>query len=207
MNKIILAILFSMLFNNKSIAQFNHRIIYRIGDFGKSADYILKNPSIQSRLVFNDTLSFYELLTGLNGGKSGTIGKKLIHHSIMYNANQKLHFEAVAYKGRFLISDDRSKTWKLLNEIKNILGYKCYAAISINDKNDTIKAWYAPDINRPYGPAKYNGLPGVVLEVQEQPYSHIIALKIDKTNHKLFFPKGRIVTRDEYFRKKVATKR
>ena len=90
----------------------------------------------------------------------------------------------------FLIEDKIKKIdWKLGSETKNIGEYTCYKAtttrmvevvqtgISVNGDKDldsdaepemeeiTITAWYTPQIPVNNGPARYHGLPGLILEV------------------------------------------
>ncbi len=94
----------------------------------------------------------------------------------------------------FLIKDSLPKLdWTLEQETKNIGEYTCFKAtmkqmvpvvtggISINDDKDlnaneneepqmeekTITAWYTPQIPINNGPAKYYGLPGLILEVND----------------------------------------
>ncbi|HEX8334733.1 MAG TPA: GLPGLI family protein [Segetibacter sp.] len=207
-NKLIVATIVLFFLIGKTSAQYNYTIIYHKDNLGLNPELIIKYPAIKSMLVFNDTLSFYNHITdniGLN--KSKTFGKRLVHHSLMYNSNKKILYNVVAYNGRFLIADDRVTTWTLLKEVKYVLGYKCFAAIRTNTNNDTIKAWYTPELNRSFGPTTYTHLPGVILEVQDQQYNwHIIAVKAQKTNHTLIFPKARIISRDEFFKKRSKIK-
>ena len=94
----------------------------------------------------------------------------------------------------FLIEDQLEKQdWTLSNETKNIGEYTCYKAtytreqpvvrsfISVNGDNDQeededtepemeeieVTAWYAPDLPVNNGPARYQGLPGLILEVND----------------------------------------
>ena len=92
----------------------------------------------------------------------------------------------------FLIEDELEKRdWKLTNETKNIGNYTCYKAtttreqevvesrISINGDNEdeeeaepkmetiTITAWYTPEIAVNNGPSRYQGLPGLILEIED----------------------------------------
>ena len=94
----------------------------------------------------------------------------------------------------FLIKDNLEKRdWVLSNETKNIGNYTCYKAtmtrqgevinggISVNGDRDldemestrteeiTVTAWYTPDIPVNNGPGSYQGLPGLILEVNDGP--------------------------------------
>ena len=204
----ILFIALVMFFNSaQSSAQYNHAVIYRQDKLGFDDELVRKYGYLRSMLLFNDTLSFYKFVGDEQEYKgSKTFGKKPAHHSIMYNLNRKLLVDVVNYQGKFLIKDESIQSWTFLNETKYILGYKCKTAIVVNEKSDTTKAWYAPELSRPFGPSKFRDLPGVILELQDQRFNqHILAVKVDTGNFKLGFPNEKIVTRTEFNRKKRYT--
>lgn len=194
----------SFLFSVQSFGQFNHAVIYRQDKLGFDDEMVRKYGYLTSMLLFNDTLSFYNLTNNEREyQKSKVYGKKLAHHSMMYNLNKKLLVNVVNFKGKFLVKDESAQTWTMLRETKYILGYKCNTAFAVNEKNDTTKAWYSTELAKPFGPSRYIGLPGVILEVQDQRFnSHILAVKVDTGNFKIVFPNERIVTRAEFNRKK-----
>lgn len=73
------------------------------------------------------------------------------------------------YKPFYL--EDKSYKWTITNESKIISGLTCYMAtaeekITYKDKSFSfpIIVWFTPDISFPYGPAKFFGLPGIILE-------------------------------------------
>lgn len=55
--------------------------------------------------------------------------------------------------------------WKLISEdTKTIGGFECYKATA-NFRGSEITAYYSPEIPIPFGPFKFKGLPGLILEV------------------------------------------
>lgn len=63
--------------------------------------------------------------------------------------------------------------WEITSETKEIDGYKCYKAVSHLYDDDpeyggeNVTAWFCPDIPYPFGPHKYGGLPGLVIELHK----------------------------------------
>jgi GLPGLI family protein len=106
------------------------------------------------------------------------------------------------------------KKWIVSNESKVIDKYLCYKAeyiktfIGRDNKEKKIKviAWFAPSLPYNYGPKDYNGLPGLVLELQEKDttyFAAIINLSF-KSEFNVEFPKGRTVTQEEYEKKVIS---
>ncbi len=131
---------------------------------------------------------------------------------------------------QFLITDSvRKEKWKLSEETKSIAGHLCRKATlrtkaaaqtmritmggpSSNnqtppqEKEIDIVAWYADDILSPSGPESYNGLPGVILEMDiDEGATVFTAVEVQaKADSKLLKEpkKGKKVT-PEGFRKAV----
>jgi len=126
----------------------------------------------------------------------------------------------------FLIKDNLEKPdWTMHGETKNIGNYTCYKAtmkrqvevlessMSINGDKDlsetpetkteeiTITAWYTMQIPVNNGPARYQGLPGLILEVNDGTET-IICSKIilnPKDNVNIVEPnKGKVVDQAEF---------
>ncbi|WP_116126390.1 GLPGLI family protein [Lewinella sp. IMCC34183] len=63
--------------------------------------------------------------------------------------------------------------WTQTSATKTVAGYPCrqatydytYTDLDGIDKTVHVTAWYAPDLPYPYGPAGYDGLPGLILEL------------------------------------------
>jgi GLPGLI family protein len=67
----------------------------------------------------------------------------------------------------FLIEDEVKKyNWKITGEQKLILGYPCQKAIN-QDTAQALIVWFAPTIPVNIGPGDYNGLPGLILAVEQ----------------------------------------
>lgn len=56
--------------------------------------------------------------------------------------------------------------WKLIDEVKIINTISCKRA-EINYKGRNWIAWYSTDIPIPYGPYKFNGLPGLIIKIRD----------------------------------------
>lgn len=128
------------------------------------------------------------------------------------------------FSKQFLIQDSiEAPQWKLEKETKNIGEYTCFKATftrmvtvvnSIRTSNDddskepeekqeeqTITAWYTPQIPLAHGPSRYGGLPGLILEVGDGEET-ILCNKIvlnPKNGITISEPKeGKKVTEDEF---------
>ncbi len=69
---------------------------------------------------------------------------------------------------KYIIEDSvRKFNWKLDEDgaTKEIKGYACRKATGKSPNGVTVIAWYSDQINCPAGPDIYNGLPGMILEV------------------------------------------
>lgn len=72
-----------------------------------------------------------------------------------------------------IISDFHQLQWNISNEKKSISGYQCRkATLEFNVGNENNKAqnreiiaWFATDLNYPFGPLGYRGLPGLIIEL------------------------------------------
>ncbi len=122
--------------------------------------------------------------------------------------NQKLK-QTVAFGKKFLIqSNINSLQWKRHKETKKIQNYLCNKATSIKKEVNSkgtfeklVVAWYTLQIPIEQGPRGYGGLPGLILELQEDKIIYY-ATKIDlnkKLKKGIRKPsKGKLVTEKEY---------
>lgn len=141
-----------------------------------------------SRLVFNDTLSFFYLF-GQGPDplkKKSRFGDPLVHHGTYYRKNSPVIWfgSSLNRKDRFLLEDSLIvPVFDTVAETRQILGFTCYPALQVTPQNDSILVWYTPEIPVPYGPMAYVGFPGLVLEVINQRYgTHIRAERMQEGN-------------------------
>lgn len=74
----------------------------------------------------------------------------------------------------YCIQDVLQQTsWELTEESKVILDFNCQKAIG-KFKNRLYTVWYTPEIPYADGPWKFSGLPGLILEVENQDKTFII---------------------------------
>jgi GLPGLI family protein len=57
--------------------------------------------------------------------------------------------------------------WQLTSETKDVAGYTCSMAIG-NHRGRTFKAWFTSEVPMNAGPWKFSGLPGLILEVNDE---------------------------------------
>ncbi|WP_336689363.1 MULTISPECIES: GLPGLI family protein [unclassified Chryseobacterium] len=68
--------------------------------------------------------------------------------------------------GKYIFTyEEPELKWEILNETKDIKGFKSRLARTTLDTGDTYFAWFTNDISIPDGPFRFKGLSGLVLEV------------------------------------------
>ena len=95
------------------------------------------------------------------------------------NLEKSISIEQLNLFGKdFLISDSiENIKWKVsAGEQKVIAGYTCMKA-SYKDSLSNVVVFFTPQIPKKFGPDKYGGLPGIILEMQSA-QTHIIAIDI-----------------------------
>lgn len=76
--------------------------------------------------------------------------------------------------------------WKVENEKKEILGYTCQKA-TVDFRGRKYHAWFSKDIPINSGPYIFNGLPGMILEIEdEKNHYHFTAIGIDKKKSDIY---------------------
>lgn len=86
----------------------------------------------------------------------------------------------------YIIEDSlRNINWKLVDETKTILGYHCKKASGKTERGSDVEAWYTEEILLSSGPETFNGLPGMILQVDINKEEFLItAVSVDKSADK-----------------------
>ena len=182
-------------------------------------------------LEFDRKTSTYKEEVSLASPKSKLGGAGFAVMSIGGSGNTSIYYKDIIEKRfvnqteiqgkRFLVKDKLSEiNWELSSETKNIGTYTCYKAtyskevdkveISIKD-GETVKdksketivttAWYTPQVPVSNGPATYQGLPGLILEVNDGKKTIVCAEIILNPSDKISVQepeKGKVVSQKKY---------
>lgn len=105
---------------------------------------------------------------------------------------------------QFLITGPlKARKWKIGKNQKEILGYTCMEAFSRVDSATTLVAWFTPQITNANGPSDYQGLPGMILQININDGQHIVTateLHLDNIDASIIKApaKGKEVTSEEF---------
>ncbi|SHI96550.1 GLPGLI family protein [Mesonia phycicola] len=122
------------------------------------------------------------------------LGEYLFKENILYETRS-------IGKEKYYVKMNISHKWELIDEYKTILGYKCQKAkthFNTGKRVIPIIAWFTIDIPVSYGPYRYFGLPGLILEIKELGRLHY-ARKINlNKKYNLRFPDEKfLITKEE----------
>jgi GLPGLI family protein len=191
-------------------------------------DMIKKNTEKNYVLAFNSTESFYTEQEKIDVGEGGgynwmatymgnNIGK------LYKNTQEKVTVNETEMMGKFFLITDpiENKKWKMTGESKKIGQYNCYKAtyekevtervFSFGSQNQnqnnmetkTVKvvAWFTPEIPVSTGPSWYQGLPGLILEVNDDKTTILctkIVLNPDEKSKIKRPKKGKIISNSDF---------
>lgn len=172
---------------------------------------------LEFELVSNGKLGVYQYDKKLEVGESDVMFRLAMNHgggnSIYYRTKEKKiqHIQNLGKKINVLY-DPIEFNWEITKETKNIKGYRCYKAVGYKEQYDPGRkkmltfspiAWFAPEINVPFGPKGIDGLPGLVLEGSMNGklffYADTIEMGKELNNHKkLKMENGEEMSEKEY---------
>ena len=175
-----------------------------------------ESQPVEGYLVFNDSIAIYKVepkieIPSWNNSKNGLIITPSAinmtwfmgggNSTYYYNISRNYAISQNNLMGSTKRIEAKPKDWVLTDESKEIDGYLCYlATLQINDKKK-LKFWYTPSIPIKHGPKGFNGLPGLILRIEDFRYTWTF-IKIDFDNYEadeIIEPKeGELITEEEY---------
>lgn len=134
------------------------------------------------KLNFKNEESYYYKIPALDAGENYNMGSKAGKNPYYINNGTNTIIEMSSSLGNIAHSP---LDWKITRKTKDIGGYKCYQALATERLYSRrghyytreVVAWFAPEIPLSFGPKHYNGLPGLILEINRPEFT-ISALKI-----------------------------
>lgn len=136
----------------------------------------LEKAKIQFELKFNNLNSFF-YKSSLNNEATYNLAEETLlimlgFKEIYFELKEKLLHEDY---GEFMIKTPSNHNWNILSESKKIDNYLCYKATCTESytardgktKERVITAWFCPELPYSFGPLEFNGLPGLILELEK----------------------------------------
>ncbi|MFD2570608.1 GLPGLI family protein [Spirosoma soli] len=131
-------------------------------------NYEEENNAEKMKLAFSPTESLYTYASESGETDDGSYSWRNSELKLYRNFDKDKKTDIVEMLGKTYVIDDSLHTpiWKIGNQIKEVAGYICMKAETEDPiKKQKITAWFAQDIPVPAGPERYNGLPGLILEL------------------------------------------
>lgn len=124
-------------------------------------------------LTIYDNTSTYKKVEKLSNGQGGggfsiSVSFSGGGNGILKDLSTKEYSKSVNLMDKsYLIKDKLTEyKWQLTRETKKIIGFDVKKATAVIDSTKSVVAWYTPSIAVKDGPSMYNGLPGLILEIE-----------------------------------------
>jgi len=140
----------------------------------------IKNDSVRNYYLKNNDVQGYQAYKLNNESKS------LINYFIWKKNNEYIYqiksgLKTIQYK-----SSLPQLNWQMINDSsEEILGYKVQKAETVYE-GKKYYAWFSTEIPLNNGPFVFNGLPGLILKIQNEDSSYVITVKGIKNETNLF---------------------
>lgn len=175
----------------------------------KYSNIINDSYSLEFTLDITDNKTFYKEIPSLDieSRKNINITKMADLSNFVFTSKKGNNFTVLKespFIEEFLI-ELPNIIWQIEAKEKYILNMKClkakgeYSVLS-GDKyiTSTVEAWFSPDIPLPFGPGRFSGLPGLILELKTSNHFIYTAREILYNNRKIASPKKPILSEKEY---------
>lgn len=208
---------------SNDIIEKNESINNQLKQSLKSMDKVI--DKFEYKLVFNSKNAKYSKIKNLSTKEDNQLSLKLANSIIGVNGEyyyDMVNLSAVNEVNDFgeiilILKSKNENKWVLTKESKLINSVTCYKATkmkTVDTRKGEIKreviAWYNPKISIPAGPDGYFGLPGLVVQVEENNIiTYLSELKFEEKESQIKIPtKGKKMTETQYneYVKKVISK-
>lgn len=178
----------------------SYKITYKI-DYVKDSTEQKNRYEELAYLFFNAEKSYFlsvnkyksdSILSSFKNNQNPTLGSLMnkpkfssnFKFTLEKDKDEFIFREKIAGLGNFIYTEKNEfkNLWKLISGTENILGYQCKKAI-IHYGGRVWYAWFSEEIPISEGPYKFNGLPGLILKIQDAKNQYSIeAIGIEKVD-------------------------
>ncbi len=150
--------------SNEKVKEMFHEIINSFGENSQnSVKCTLKCNKTQSVFTSNTELSESSQLLSFNFNQITLSTNGNVYTDLKKNIQVK---EVELASNRYLVESSLyDYQWKVTEEFKNILDFRCQKAMGIDEESKPIEAWFTKEIESSFGPLDYQGLEGLILEL------------------------------------------
>jgi GLPGLI family protein len=172
--------------------------------------FLNNNEEVICQLYFNDKEAVFFKSRKLNTpNKTKKLIDILIGNEMFYsNSINKTTLIQKQFGGELFLIESNFFNWELTQETRLINNYTCYEAIGVKISENSngvfknpIVAWYTPEIPINFGPKEFCGLPGAIIELNDNKLLYV-AKKIElNTSKKIKIKKptkGKIMNEIEF---------
>ncbi len=151
----------------------SNRFIYEVTSKKDSASQNLMKENFNLDTTPDDIAyynRFYYINDSLFAAKNqyGYKGYKLTSFLIKKNnSNEYQNYEYIGDVNFYKINEKSEQHWKISDSTKTFGGYQVQKATTQFGGRNWV-AWFSKDIPIPYGPYKFNGLPGLIMELYDR---------------------------------------
>lgn len=171
----------------------------------------LESNKIKSKLTFKNNEAIFNLdkklmseqtNIGLKFLKSWSGGEKVYYTNSIFKKNKVKNCKTL---GECFVIESNFKDWTLTQQTKYINKYLCFKATRKLQNDNIIIAWYTNQIPVNFGPKDNNGLPGLILELEEPTIVFKATKIILNPNEEIIIqePKKGIAISEKEYKKKV----
>ncbi|MGR3854524.1 GLPGLI family protein [Chryseobacterium indologenes] len=150
----------------------SNRFVYEVTSKKDSASKNLIRENFNLDTTPND-IAYYNRFYYVNDSifsiknQYGYKGYKLTSFLIKKNnSNEYQNYEYIGDVNFYKINEKAEQHWEISDSTKTFEGYKVQKALTEFGGRSWV-AWFTKDIPIPYGPYKFNGLPGLIMELYD----------------------------------------